>query len=73
LRVLVKFRNGVSDVITIEKVKIFSKNPCIKCRSDGGCYGHNCFDSEEWGEFIDLGNGNSIKTDDISDIKILSL
>ncbi len=73
MRVLVKFKNGISDVISFEKVEIFSKNPCIKCRSDGGCYGHHCFNSEDWGEFLDLGNGNSIKTDDISDIKILSL
>ena len=72
MKILIKFKNGVSDVIAFDRVREFTKNPCLKCRSDGGCYGHGCFDSEDWGTFLDLGNGNSIKTDDISDIKILS-
>jgi hypothetical protein len=73
MRVLVKFQNGVSDVFNLTKVNFISKNPCLKCRPDGGCYEHSCFNSEDWGDFLDLGNGESIKMDDVELIRILEL
>lgn len=73
MKILVKFQNGVSDTFTLDRINFFSKNPCVKCRSDGGCFGHGCFDSEDWGDFLDLGNGKSIKVGDIQNIRILEL
>ena len=72
MKILVKFKNGVTDLYEVKKVSFFSKNPCLRCRSDGGCYGHNCFDSEDWGDFIDTGNG-SIRMQDVENIRILNL
>lgn len=73
MKILVKFKNGVSDTYDMNRVSFFSRNPCLKCRSDGGCYGHNCFDSEDWGDFLDLGDNKNLRLQDIENIKILDI
>ena len=73
MKILVKFKNGVSDTYDVTRVSLFSKNPCIKCRPNGGCYEHSCFTSEDWGDFLDIGNGNNLRTQDIENIMILTL
>lgn len=73
MRILVKYKNGTSDVLNVEKIKYFSKNPCLKCRPDGGCYGHGCFSDEDWGDFLDIGNEEGIRIQDVKLIQILSL
>ena len=71
MKILVKFKNGVSDTYEVGKVKFFTKNPCLKCRPDGGCYGHGCFSSEDWGDFLDIGNNKSLRMQDIENIKVM--
>ena len=73
MKILVKFKNGTNDTFDVNKVNFFSKNPCTKCRSDGGCYEHSCFTSEDWGDFLDIGNNSSLKVQDIENIRIITL
>lgn len=73
MRILVKFKNGSSDIFSVTNIEKFSMNPCQNCRSDGGCYEHGCFDPADWGDFLDLGNDVHIKIQDISHITIVGL
>lgn len=73
MKILVKFKNGTVDTFNVEKINYFSKNPCKKCRANMSCYDHSCFNSEDWGDFLDLGNNQDIKLQDISHIQIIGL
>ena len=73
MRILIKFKDGMSDIFSVENIDMFSKNPCQNCRSDGGCYEHGCFAPEDWGDFLDLGNDRHVKIQDIAHITILSI
>ncbi len=73
MRILVKFKDGTSDTYTVQNIEKFSKNPCQNCRSDGGCYEHGCFTSEDWGDFLDIGNDTHIRIQDIAHITVVSL
>ena len=70
MKVEVRYKNGQIEITEITKVQLKTKNPCIKCRNDGGCYDHGCFMPEDWGNFIVSGN-NELRMQDIDDILIM--
>ena len=72
MKVQVIKKDQTSRIYEVERVKYFSKNPCLKCRPDGGCYDHGCFNPEDWGDFLDLGK-DEIKVTDIKTIRIISI
>lgn len=72
MKILVAFKSGHSDILEVNKIDVFSKNPCEKCRPQNSCYDHGCFTPEDWGNFLDLGTGKTIRIQDVANIKVVS-
>ncbi len=71
MKLYVKYKNGQVDFVNILDLTSITKNPCINCRKDGGCYDHGCFSPEDWGDFIvSQSSGVSIRVQDIQELHI---
>lgn len=69
MKLTIKYKNGSSETLDVEKLGHYSKNPCASCRKDGGCYEHGCFMPEEWGDFLDLGH-HHIRVQDVESMHV---
>lgn len=47
MKLLVKYKSGLMDLVNISNASYVTKNPCAKCRKGGGCYDHGCFLPED--------------------------
>lgn len=71
MKLLVKYKNGLVDLVDISNISHVTKNPCVKCRKDGGCFDHGCFLPEDWGDFIVSTTSNkTIRVQDIQELHI---
>ena len=70
MKLTMKFKNGLKQTLETSSLKTIKKNPCLGCRPDGGCYDHSCFMPEDWGDFLILEKGNTIRIQDTETIMI---
>lgn len=71
MQLLVKYKNGSTEIVNVSKLSYHTVNPCLNCRQDGGCYGHGCFMPEDWGDFlVSQSCGTSIRLQDVQDILV---
>ena len=47
MKLFVKYKNGSVEIVNVSELSYHKKNPCLKCRKGGGCYGHGCFMPED--------------------------
>lgn len=73
MKIQAHMNDGSIRTEVIDRVRFYSKNPCTKCRKDGGCFDHGCFLPEDWGDFIDIGNREPIRVQDVKTLRILEL
>ena len=52
MKLFVKYKNGSVEIVNVSELSYDKKNPCLKCRTGGGCYDHGCFMPEDWGDFL---------------------
>ena len=70
MKIKIKYKNGLVEIKEASSFNIRTKNPCINCRSDGGCYDHGCFLPEDWGDFLIFEN-SEVRIQDTDDINVI--
>lgn len=74
MKLLVKYKNGSVEIVNVSELSHHTKNPCVNCRQEGGCYDHGCFMPEDWGDFLTSQScGVSIRVQDIQEIRVKEL
>lgn len=73
MKIQAQMKDGSTRIETVDRVKFYSKNPCINCRPDGGCFDHGCFLPEDWGDFLDLGSKEHIRVQDIKTLRVIEI
>lgn len=73
MKIQAYMQDGSIRTEVVDKVRYYSKNPCTKCRSDGGCFDHGCFTSEDWGDFIEIKNKEPIRVQDVKTLRIVEI
>jgi hypothetical protein len=69
MKITVKYKNGQMETIEVSQIKLQNKNPCVKCRNNGGCYDHGCFMPEDCGDFL-VSTHHEIRIQDVDNIYI---
>ena len=54
MKLLVKYKNGSVEIVNVLELSYYTKNPCLNCRQEGGCYDHGRFMPEDWEIFLFL-------------------
>ena len=71
MQLFVKYKGGSTEIVNVSELSYHTVNPCLNCRSDGGCYDHGCFMPEDWGDFlVSQSCGTSIRLQDVQDILV---
>ena len=74
MKLLVKYKNGSVEIVNVLELSYYTKNSCLNCRQEGGCYDHGRFMPEDWGDFlISQSCGVSIRVQDIQEVQVADL